>query len=170
MFFNMESLNNKLTTLTAQDGKTLGIAGGNYRIIISGEQTGGAYAVIEMLVPPGGGPGPHAHADFQESFYVMDGEVEVKTKDAIFMAKKGSFVNIPLGGMVHCFKNKSNDVAKLLCTVVPSGLEEFFVAAGQPAALGEFLPPPAMDEAAKKRLMELAEQYGQKLYPPDFLD
>ncbi|MEJ7663753.1 MAG: hypothetical protein WKG07_31590 [Hymenobacter sp.] len=32
--------------------------GDTYRVIASGEQTGGAYAVIDMLVPPGGGPAP----------------------------------------------------------------------------------------------------------------
>lgn len=166
----MKNTANELTTVTAREGKTLAIAGGNYRIVITGAQTGGAYAVIEMLVPPGGGPGPHAHAGFRESFYVLEGEVEFKSQEGSFVAQKGSFINIPLGGMVHCFKNKTGAVAKLLCTVVPAGLEDFFAALGQPAALGEFLAPPLLNEAARKHIAEVAEQYGQHFYPPDFFE
>ena len=44
-----------ISTFSHQEGETLGVAGGNYRIILSGDQTNHAYAVIEMLVPPGGG-------------------------------------------------------------------------------------------------------------------
>jgi hypothetical protein len=54
-----------------QDGGiSLAVVGDSYRTVISGKDTGGAYAVIEMLIPPGGGPGPHAHAGFEETFRV----------------------------------------------------------------------------------------------------
>lgn len=56
-------------------GKSIAVIGDTYRILFTGEQTGGAFAVIDMLIPPGGGPGPHAHAHFEESFYVVDGEL-----------------------------------------------------------------------------------------------
>jgi quercetin dioxygenase-like cupin family protein len=113
----MENSMNMLTATGPEDGDNLSVAGGIYRILVSGKQTNGEFAVIEMSVPAGGGPGPHAHASFQESFYVIKGEVEVKTEETTFTATKGAFVNIPLGGMVHCFKNKSANLAKLLCTV-----------------------------------------------------
>ncbi|MDR3696191.1 hypothetical protein [Mucilaginibacter sp.] len=58
-------------------GEILSVVGGNYRVLVSGKQTNGAFSVIDMLVPPQNGPGPHAHANFYESFYIVDGEVEV---------------------------------------------------------------------------------------------
>ncbi len=123
-----------------------------------------------MLVPPGGGPGPHAHAAFQESFYVLEGEVEVKTALQTYKATKGSFINIPLGGIVHCFKNKSDKPAQLLCVVVPSGLEEFFIELGKPATDRSFAPPaPPPDPETMKHILAVSEKYGQKLYPPDYL-
>ncbi len=152
-----------------EDGQNLSVAGGTYRILVTGRETGGAFAVIDMLIPPNGGPGPHAHAGFQESFYIIDGEIEVKSEAATYTAKKGSFVTIPKGGIVHCFKNKTNQVAHLLCMVVPSGLEAFFMEVGQPVAIGSFLPPPPMDEAAMKKILPIVEKYGQKLFPPDYL-
>ena len=42
------------------------------------------------------------------------------------MAKKNAFISIIKGGLVHGFKNLSNTKAKLLCTVIPAGLDEFF--------------------------------------------
>jgi quercetin dioxygenase-like cupin family protein len=165
----MENSNNAIT-LNPQDGDSLSVVGDTYRILVSGKQTNGAFAIIDMLIPPGGGPGPHAHASFQESFYVIDGEIEVKTKGQSYTAKKGAFVSIPIGGMVHCFKNESDAMAHILCTVVPSGLEEFFEEVGKPVAAGEFLPPPDLDEEAIKKLVAIAEKYDQKLFPPDYLD
>ncbi|HMI62687.1 MAG TPA: cupin domain-containing protein [Puia sp.] len=152
-----------------QDGQNLSVVGDTYRILITGKETGGAFAVIDMLIPPGGGPGPHSHPDFQESFYVIDGEIEVKSEVSTYAAKKGSFVSIPKGGVVHCFKNKTDQMAHILCTVVPSGLEEFFMEIGQPVAFGAFLPPPPMDEAAMKKILPIVEKYGQRLFPPDYL-
>jgi len=165
----MEDPINALIAVAPGQGQLLSVAGGSYRVIITGKQTGGAYAAIDMLVPPEGGPGPHAHPDFQESFYVLEGEIEVKTESQIITAGKGSFVNIPLGGMVHCFKNKTDKPAQLLCVVVPAGLEDFFMEVGQPAADRTFVPPAAIDAEGMKRIKAIAEKYGQKLYPPDYL-
>jgi quercetin dioxygenase-like cupin family protein len=156
-------------TVSPQEGQSISIAGGNYRILVSGKETGGEFATIDMLIPPGGGPGPHSHAGFHETFYVVDGEVEVKSEAGSYMAKKGAYVVIPKGGIVHNFKNRSGSIAHLLCTVVPAGLEEMFLAMGKPVATGTFIPAPPMDEEGLKKLNELAAQYGQKLYPPDFL-
>ena len=91
-----------------RSGPALSIAGGSYRIVTTGQQTGGAYGIIEMLVPPGGGPGPHAHADFEETFHMLEGEVEFQSEDGKAIARTGDFIRIPQGGIIHGFKNKSS--------------------------------------------------------------
>jgi quercetin dioxygenase-like cupin family protein len=166
----MEQTKQPAITVAPTAGDSLAIAGGNYRIIIGGQQTQGEFAVIDMLVPAGGGPGPHAHAGFQENFYVVEGEIEVRTETQTYVAGKGAFVNIPKGGIVHSFKNKGEQMAHLLCIVVPAGLDEFFKAAGTPVSAGTFLPAVPMDEAAISKLKEINEKYGQQLFPPDYLD
>jgi quercetin dioxygenase-like cupin family protein len=152
------------------EGKSISVIGDTYRILISGAQTSGAFASIEMLIPPGGGPGPHAHADFEESFYVVDGAIEVKSELGNYTAAKGSFISIPKGGIVHSFKNVGSTNAHLLCTVVPAGLESFFEEIGEPVAFGQFLPLPEFNEAYVKELQASAEKYGQQVFPPHFLD
>jgi quercetin dioxygenase-like cupin family protein len=157
-------------TVDPKGGETLSVVGDNYRVLVSGKQTNGAFSTIDMLVPPQSGPGPHSHAGFHESFYIVEGEVEVHSEAGSYLATKGSFVVIPKGGVVHYFKNKSDKMAHLLCTVVPAGLEEFFEEIGQPVAAGEFLPPPPMDPDSLRKLQAIAEKHGQKVYPPNFLD
>ena len=53
----------------------LGVVGDTYTILVSGADTAGRYTLIDMHVPPGGGPPPHRH-DFEEMFTVLDGEIE----------------------------------------------------------------------------------------------
>ncbi len=102
----MEKTKKMQAIVRAADGKAISVVGDSYRIVMPGKDTGDAYAVIDMLVPPGGGPGPHAHPGCQETFHVLDGEIELKTENGSFTAKTGDFVHIPQGGLIHCFKNK----------------------------------------------------------------
>jgi quercetin dioxygenase-like cupin family protein len=76
----MSNAANNIIVRNDDKGEVLSIAGGKYRILISVEETGGNYAVIEMNVPPGGGPNPHAHLNMQEMFYVVEGEIELRTE------------------------------------------------------------------------------------------
>ena len=158
-----------ISTVDASKGQILKIAGGNYRIIISGSQTDGEYAVIEMLVPPGAGPNPHAHPNFAETFYVLEGEVTFKSESGNYVAKKNAFINIPKGGSVHGFKNLSGKPAKLLCTVTPAGLDNLF------QEMAEYLETTALkssntESEKKEKINTLFEKYGQKLYPENYLD
>jgi quercetin dioxygenase-like cupin family protein len=162
--------NGNISVTRDGEGQSLSIAGGSYRILISGEQTGGNYAVIDMLIPPGGGPGPHAHKNIQEIFYVADGEVEFRTEDGKHIAKKGTLVNIPFGGKIHGFKNTSDTVAHLVCTVIPAGLDAFFSEIGTPVEAGTFLPPRVLSAEELNAFRAIGEKYGQVFYPPDFLD
>ena len=34
----------------------LAVVGDTYTVLLSGEQTGGRFAMLDMLIPPGGGP------------------------------------------------------------------------------------------------------------------
>ncbi|MDR7372825.1 cupin domain-containing protein [Flavobacterium aquidurense] len=119
-----------------------------------------------MSVPPGAGPNPHAHADFTETFFVLEGEVSFKSQLGSYVAKKGSFVNIPKGGIVHGFKNLSDHPAKLLCTVTPAGLDDLF------EEMAEFMETALSNKESemKEKIMAIFEKYGQQMFPPDYLD
>lgn len=150
--------------------ETIAIGASAYNILLNSQNAEGQLAIIEMLVPPNSGPVPHEHKGFQECFYVLEGEVEMQTKGNKILAKQGDLVHIPLDGPVHCFKNISTVNARLLCIVVPSGLDSFFEEAGRkiPSGIVPEVTPPNPEQIAF--MNQTAEKHGQKLYPKDYLE
>src|SRR3954454_10324917 len=108
----------------------LGVVGDTYTILVSGAETAGRYTLIDMHVPPGGGPPPHRH-DFEEMFTILDGEIELTFRGSSHRASAGSTVNVPANAP-HSFRNVSEKPARMLCMCTPAGQEEFFMAVGDP--------------------------------------
>jgi mannose-6-phosphate isomerase-like protein (cupin superfamily) len=84
-----------------------------YSIVLGGTDTDDKFSFMDMLIPPGGGPMPHAH-ECEEMFYVVEGEVAVFCHDRRTLATTGSAVNIP-GWAPHVFHNLSTVPARLFC-------------------------------------------------------
>jgi quercetin dioxygenase-like cupin family protein len=142
----------------------ISVAGGTYTILVTGKDTGGRYCLIDMLIPPGGGPPPHRH-DFEEMFTILDGEIEFTFRGELKRAGAGSTVNIPANAP-HAFKNMSDKPARLLCMCLPAGQEEFFLAVGDPVN-SRTAPPPKLsnDERTERmqRARALSAQYRTEL-------
>ena len=147
-----------------QTSPHLGIVGDTYTILLTGRDTAGRYCLIDMLVPPGGGPPPHRH-DFEEMFTVLEGEIEVTFRGAKSVVRAGETINIP-SNAPHEFHNKTERPARLLCMCSPAGQEEFFMAVGIPLA-SRTAPPPKLDAtgqaAFKAKAEALAPQYRTEL-------
>lgn len=163
-------MDSSVRIIGSDEGEYLGVAGDNYRVVIDGAKTGNSFSVFDMTIPPGGGPTPHSHAAIQEWFYLIEGELEYKTEAGKATVRKSGFVYVPEGGAIHCFKNVSSEMARVLCVVMPAGLENFFREFGVPVKAGEFPPLPVLTPQEMDRLGALNEKYGQKTYPPDYLD
>jgi len=142
----------------------IGLVGDTYTILVTGRDTDGRYCLIDMHVPPKGGPPPHRH-DFEEMFTVLDGEIEVTFRGSTSVARAGETVNIP-SNAPHSFTNASERPARLLCMCSPSGQEEYFAAVGIPVA-SRTAAPPKLDEAAQAAMQakaeKLAPQYRTEL-------
>jgi quercetin dioxygenase-like cupin family protein len=143
------------------DGKAYGVVGHKYRILVGGEQTGGAYAVFEAIVPPGEGPPPHLHVNDDETFYVADGTITLMVEGHESTAGAGSFAAVPRG-TVHAFRNDGTAPARLLVTIVPAGLDRFFREVGVPIADPAADPPPATVEHIQ-RVLDAAPRYGMMI-------
>ncbi len=78
-----DDANRRFTVANPEDPKMrhVSVAGGTYTILVTGKETGGRYCLIDMLVPPGGGPPPHRH-DFEEMFTILEGEIELSFGEA----------------------------------------------------------------------------------------
>jgi quercetin dioxygenase-like cupin family protein len=146
----------------------IGVVGDTYTILVSGHDTAGRYTLIDMHVPPGGGPPPHRH-DFEEMFTVLDGEIELTFRGVTAVARAGDTVNVPANAP-HVFRNAVEEPARLLCLCSPSGQEEFFQAVGVPVANRTEVPPPLDDAGTAAfiaKAVALAPQYRTELLPPE---
>jgi quercetin dioxygenase-like cupin family protein len=145
----------------------IGLVGDTYTILVSGDDTGGKYTLIDMHVPAGGGPPAHRH-DFEEMFTVLEGEIEVSFRDQKLVARVGETINVP-SNAPHAFTNAAETPARLLCLCAPSGQEEFFTLVGQ-SVTTRTQPPEPLDAAGQAafvaRSKELAPRYKTELLPP----
>lgn len=145
----------------------LGIVGDTYTILVTGEETDGKYTLIDMHVPPGGGPPPHRH-DFEEMFSVLDGELQVTFRDEELTARSGETINVPANAP-HAFRNVTNVPARLLCMCTPPGQEVFFTEVGVPVAT-RTEPPPKLDGPAQEAFVAksraLAPEFRTELLLP----
>jgi quercetin dioxygenase-like cupin family protein len=140
------------------------LAGDVNMFMATGEDTNGAYAQWEVLVPPGGGPPPHVHSREEECIYVLDGEVILRIGDSRTVAQAGTFVGLPVN-VPHAFKNESDLPARLLFTVAPAGLEGFFFEAGRELSSdGGNAASLVADDL--DRLHAAAVKYGITFLPP----
>jgi quercetin dioxygenase-like cupin family protein len=143
----------------------IGLVGDTYTILLTGKDTAGRYCVIDMHVPPGGGPPPHRH-DFEETFSVLEGEIEVMFRGEKMVIRAGETAHIPANAP-HAFTNASRQPARLLCICSPAGQEEFFLQIGTPVT-DRTEAPPELDEAAQMAVKAKAEQLAPK-YRSEFL-
>ena len=157
-----DDLTRSLTVAQPNEDQTLphiGMVGDTYTILLSGDDTDGRYCLIDMHIPPGGGPGPHRH-DFEESFILLEGEMEATFRGVKSIVRAGETINIPANAP-HQFHNASNQPVRLLCICAPSGQEEFFEAVGVRVATRTTAPPKA-DAAAQAAFMETAKALAPK--------
>ena len=86
----------KLTVAQPDDPNLshIGLVGDTYTILVAGKDTQGRYCLIDMHIPPGGGPPPHRH-DFEEMFSVLEGEIEASFRGIKTIIRSGETINIP---------------------------------------------------------------------------
>ena len=127
------------------------------RFMVSGEQTGGRFALVEHPIRPKALAAPlHTHADEDEISYVLEGEVGVQIGDRVLQATPGTLVFKPRG-VPHAFWNAGETPARLLEMISPAGFERYFEAAAALVASG---PPDP------ERVAELARQRVSRCVPP----
>jgi quercetin dioxygenase-like cupin family protein len=127
--------------------------GGDLKIHLRGEQTGGSLSVLEVGNRPGQGPPLHIHTQEDETAYVLAGEVRWKLGDESFSNGPGSFVFIPKG-VPHTWQVIGEEEGRFLVTFTPAGMEGFF---DRLADLAEF-DPEAFRAAAAEHAMEVVGQ------------
>ena len=104
------------------------------------------------VTPPRGGPPPHYHLNEEELFHVISGRVGFLLSDNWHEVSAGGTAFMPRG-VVHTFKNVSDQSSRMLIMTMPSGIEKFFKRCAE-----EFAKPGGPPEMTK--LFEIGAQHG----------
>jgi quercetin dioxygenase-like cupin family protein len=110
------------------------------------EETGGALSVLDTWLTPAANPPLHVHHGEDESFIVLEGEVEFFLDGTEpRLARAGDFVFGPRG-VAHRFEVRTPE-ARILLLGTPGGAERFFLAMGEhaPAAVLPVPQPPDVE-------------------------
>ncbi len=126
-------------------------------ILLSGEDTGGAYCLLDLRVAPGKGVPRHTQTREDEAYFVHSGELEATVGDEVFTLRAGETLVAPRN-IPHQLHNSGGVANHYLIMFSPSGFEEFLKATSVPApdAVAPTEPPPV----AVRNVFELAADYG----------
>jgi mannose-6-phosphate isomerase-like protein (cupin superfamily) len=132
----------------------IGLVGDTYTILLAGANTAGRFCLIDMYIPSGGGPPPHRH-DFEETFIILEGEIEATFRGAKSVVRASETIHIPANAP-HQFRNSSAKPVRLLCICSAAGQENFFAEVGVAVAT-RTTAPPKLDETAQAEFRAKAE-------------
>ena len=136
-----------------------------YTLLATTAETEGDYVALEALVPPDGGPPPHIHHNQVETFYILEGEMEITVGGETHKAKAGDFVHVSKG-TPHSFVNRSRTTTKMIFTFVPAGdIEEFFRESFKETE-NRNAPLEPLTDAFIQRMLEAAASHDIEILPP----
>jgi quercetin dioxygenase-like cupin family protein len=144
---------------TDQSLPHIGLAGNTYTITVSGRDTNGRFCVVDMHIPPGGGPAPHRH-DCEETFILLEGELVASFRGKKYTVRAGDTINIPANAP-HQFHKDSDKPVRMLCICSPAGQEELFREVGVPVAT-RTTPPPKLDQEQQRQFIEKVKSLAPK--------
>ncbi len=144
------------------EGKMLWFVGDLVTLKIVGEDVSGAFTLVEEITQPQGGPPPHTHTREDETFYVLEGELEFMVGEQTLLASAGSVVYAPRN-ILHTFKNVGRTPSRMAVLITPAGLEKMVEEFGEPVK-----DPSSPHEGPPdvERLVAVSQKYGVELPPP----
>ena len=129
--------------------------------LATGEQTGGAFALVDEQAKRGDSVPLHMHREDMESFYVVEGEITLYMGDqAGVRAGAGSFAHLP-DGTVHGFRVES-ETARYLILTTPRHAEFYraITLASRPGGL------PPLESVDGSQIKRASERYGVEFVGP----
>lgn len=131
-------------------------------IKVTGQETNGAFALVESTVPPHfAGPPAHLHRHTTKAFYMVSGVLAFTLAEETIMVRQGGLVMVP-PGLLHKFWNPTATPATYLTYLTPAGFEQYFL---ELAALR--MPGASWPAIDLHSITALSQKY--EIYPVDEL-
>ena len=91
-------------------------------VLVTGEQTGGAFTLTEDRMKPCFCLGLHIHREHAETFHVLDGELIFQVDGETITAGAGTTVHVP-PGVPHGVRIDNGQPGRMLMFYTPAGFE-----------------------------------------------
>ena len=134
------------------DGRSIDLGNFEMSLKATGEETDGAFALLEAAEPPDFGPPLHIHRDAAEAFYILEGEYQIFIDEQVHVCPAGSFIFIP-AGIRHGFRVGALPSRKLNL-YTPAAMVGYFDQLSA-AIKGGVAGPDRLDDIARRHGMEV---------------
>jgi quercetin dioxygenase-like cupin family protein len=102
-------------------------------VLLRSEETAGHVSVTEIVVPPHS-PGPPLHThDFDEAFYLLDGELIFQVEETLVTKRAGELAFAPRN-VAHALANRTGAPARYVLVCTPAGFERHWARSEAEAA------------------------------------
>jgi len=137
------------------EGRDIDLGGFSMVVKASGDETTGAFCLLQADEPPGFGPPLHIHHDAAEAFFVVSGEYRIFVGDDDWICPAGSFIYIP-AGVPHGFQVGSGQSSKL----------DFYTPAAMVGYFDDLSAAISTDTADDATLGAIAARYSMEVVGP----
>ncbi len=134
-----------------------------FTFLAEAEDTAGQFSLLDAIIRQGFEPPPHTHSLEDESYYLLEGEIDFLIGDQNVPAKPGDFVYLPRH-VLHGFTLRTPQ-ARAVILITPAGLERGFRALSEPAATLT-LPPIPVGPPPVAQLLKIFGDLGVVFAPP----
>lgn len=110
----------------SQEGRQVKVLSDDVCIKLASDESSRQMSVVTVDLPPGGFVPPHTHADEEEGYYVLDGEMKMFLGAELVELKAGDFVHVP-EQTVHGYRNDSSRPCRFLAWTVGGPIDRFFI-------------------------------------------
>ncbi|MGQ4615644.1 cupin domain-containing protein [Nocardia sp. R7R-8] len=155
----MDEKQDAVVLVTASERDTVWFGKNLVDIIAGGEQTGGAYAIFELIGPPGDEVPLHLHTDEDEAFLIIEGEMTVWVGDQKRVLQVGDYALMPRN-VPHCYRVSSDAQARWLGITSPAGFEGYVREISAPATERRLPDPLELTPEVLAELGAVATKYG----------
>jgi quercetin dioxygenase-like cupin family protein len=135
---------------------------GRIKVLLRGGDSAGTVAVMDNAVPAGTAGPPLHHHDFDEAFYILDGELTFQLGEEVFTRGAGELA-FARRGAHHTFANPSDADARMVLICTPAGFDRYFQSIAARAA-GVDPPPEALEPWPEVTVV--GPQIGRRVRPP----
>jgi len=132
---------------------------GSFRILTPSANTNGRYSLLELVELPGYKTPPHKHPGMDETFYVLEGTLELRIAGQAHRLPAGSYAHIPRD-TPHAQGSADEKPVRLLVTLSPGEFESFFLDRAELTA-----KTPRGHEDFQRLYLEIIRKHSKWLQP-----